>query len=121
MSGWRWEKSQSPCFKILAIDNSFILLYAVYSILKENIMMQRTQVYFEPEILELLREEARIKKATLASVIREKVEKTIKKNVKKKQMNAAEALTHLAELGERLGVNGPKDLSQRIDEFVYRT
>lgn len=85
-------------------------------------MMQRTQVYFEPDILELLREEARKKKMTLASIIREKVEKEVKKKVvKKKQMNAAEALMHLAKLGEKLGVKGPKDLSQRIDEFVYRT
>lgn len=36
-------------------------------------------------------------------------------------MNAAEALDYIAKLGERLGVKGPKDLSQRIDEFVYRT
>lgn len=83
--------------------------------------MHRTQVYFEPEILEILRAEAEYKKTTLASVIREKVEKTIKKKPKRKQMNAAQALTHLAKLGEKLGVNGPKDLSQRIDEFVYKT
>jgi len=85
-------------------------------------MMQRTQVYFEPEILELLREEARIKRTTLAGVIREKVEKTIKKKrIKRKQMNAAEFLDDIAKLGKKLGVKGPKDLSQRIDEFVYRT
>lgn len=85
-------------------------------------MMQRTQVYFEPEVLELLREEARKKNATLAGVIREKVEKGInKKKTKKKQMNAAEALDYIAKLGKKLGVKGPKDLSQRIDEFVYRT
>lgn len=85
-------------------------------------MMQRTQVYFEPDILELLRDEARSKKVTLASVIREKVEKTIKKKkAKKKQMNAAEFLDDIAKLGKKLGVKGPKDLSQRIDEFVYRT
>ena len=84
-------------------------------------MMQRTQVYFDTETLEFLREEARRKNATLASVIREKVERTIRKKARKKQMNAAEALMHLAELGEKLGVNGPKDLSRRIDEFVYRT
>ena len=85
-------------------------------------MMHRTQVYFEPEVLELLRQEAKEKKTTLASVIRAKVEKTVKKKkTKRKQMNAAEALMHLAKLGEKLGVNGPKDLSQRIDEFVYRT
>lgn len=83
-------------------------------------MMHRTQVYFEPEILEILRQEAKYKKTTLASIIREKVEKTIKKRVKKKQVSATEALMHLVRLGEKLGVNGPKDLSQRIDEFVYR-
>lgn len=84
--------------------------------------MQRTQVYFDSQTLDLLREEARSKKATLASIIREKVEKNIKKKkTKKKQVNAAEALMHLAKLGEKLDVNGPKDLSQRINEFVYRT
>ena len=83
--------------------------------------MQRTQVYFEPEILELLREEARIKRTTLAGVIREKVERTTKKKIKRRQMNAAEALDYIAKLGKRLGVKGPKDLSQKIDEFVYRT
>lgn len=82
--------------------------------------MHRTQVYFEPEILELLRLEAKEKRTTLASVIREKVGKTIKKKTKKKQMNAAEVLLGLAKLGEKLKVNGPKDLSRRIDEFVYR-
>lgn len=40
---------------------------------------------------------------------------------KKHQKNAAEALLHLAEMGEKRNVRGPKDLSQRIDEFVYRT
>ena len=83
-------------------------------------MMYRTQVYFEQEILEILREEAKDKRTTLASVIREKVEKTIKKKAKIKQVSATQALMHLAKLGERLEVNGPKDLSQRIDEFVYR-
>ncbi len=84
-------------------------------------MMHRTQVYFEPEILEMLREEAKKKNTTLASVIRAKVTKDLPKKRKIKQMNAAEALMHLAELGEKMGVKGPKDLSQRIDEFVYRT
>jgi len=93
----------------------------LYTALGKTTMMQRTQVYFDPEILELLREEARSKKITLASVIREKVEKTIKKKAKKKQMNAAEFLDDIAKLGKKLGVKGPKDLSQRIDEFVYRT
>ncbi len=84
-------------------------------------MMHRTQVYFEPEVLEILREEARRKKATLASVIRAKVVKGIKKKQVKRKMNAAEFLDDIAKLGKRLGVKGPKDLSQRIDEFVYRT
>ncbi|MBI4079493.1 MAG: hypothetical protein HY429_04335 [Candidatus Levybacteria bacterium] len=81
--------------------------------------MHRTQVYFEPEILALLREEAKKKKTTLAAVIREKVKKTLPKKIskKKKQMNAAKVLARLA----KRGFKGPKDLSQRIDEFVYRT
>ena len=88
-------------------------------------MMQRTQVYFEPEVLDVLREEARKRKTTLAGVIREKVErtlgkKTLKKKVVKKKMNAAEFLLGIAKLGKKLNVKGPKDLSQRIDEFVYR-
>lgn len=83
--------------------------------------MQRTQVYFDTETLELLKEEAKEKKITLARVIREKVEKNIKKKTKKKQMNAAEFLSHIADLGKKLGVKGPKDLSQRIDEFAYNT
>ena len=84
-------------------------------------MMQRTQVYFEPEILEALKEEARRKKTTMASVIRAKVVQGIKKKQIKRKMNAAEAMDYIAKLGKRLGVKGPKDLSQRIDEFVYRT
>lgn len=86
-------------------------------------MMHRTQVYFDLETLELLREEAKEKKTTLASVIREKVKKSVKEKSKKKakRMNAAEFLEDIEKLGKKLGVKGPKDLSQRIDEFVYRT
>lgn len=40
--------------------------------------MHRTQVYFEEEVLEALREEAKKKKTTLAAVIREKVKKEVK-------------------------------------------
>lgn len=87
--------------------------------------MHRTQVYFERETLELLRNEAREKRTTLAAIIREKVEKTLPKKAKKKKtvkrMNAAEFLNYIEKLGKKHKVKGPKDLSQRIDEFVYRT
>lgn len=126
MSGWVLGKKSSALF--YSFDLCFDLLtapyfqYMLYTALGRTIMMQRTQVYFDPETLELLRQEAEEKEITLARVIREKVEKNIKKKrARKKQMNAAEALMHLAELGEKLGVNGPRDLSQRIDELVYRT
>lgn len=81
--------------------------------------MERTQVYFEPEVLTALREEAIKQKTTLAAIIRKKVKKDLKvKRIKKK--NAAEVLMDLANLGKKLGVKGPKDLSQKVDEFVYR-
>ena len=82
-------------------------------------MMHRTQVYFEPEVLELLRQEAKEKKTTLAGVIRERVKKNIEKKPKKRK-NAAEFLRDIELLGKKMKVRGPKDLSQRIDEFVYR-
>jgi len=83
-------------------------------------MMQRTQVYFEPEVLELLKEEARSKKITLARVIREKVAKNIRRRKSVKQKSAAEVLLGLARLGEKLNVRGPKDLAKNIDKYVYR-
>lgn len=82
-------------------------------------MMHRTQVYFEPEVLEILRQEAKEKKTTLAGVIREKVKKDIKKSPKRRK-SATEFLRDIELLGKKLKVRGPKDLSQRIDEFVYR-
>lgn len=47
-------------------------------------MMYRTQVYFPREILEDLRREAFEQRKTLASVIREKVTRSMKKKVLKK-------------------------------------
>ena len=54
----------------------------LYTALERN--MHRTQVYFEEEVLEALREEAKRKKTTLAAVIREKVKKEIKIKPKKR-------------------------------------
>lgn len=96
------------------------MLYTAFLL---HIMMHRTQVYFEKEVLEALREEARAKKTTLAAVIREKVVKDRPKKTtqeSKKPMNAAEAIDHLVKLGKKYNIKGPKDLSQRIDEFVYQ-
>lgn len=98
------------------------MLYTAFLLLL--FMMHRTQVYFEKEVLETLRQEAKEKKTTLAAVIRGKVMKDTQtkqsQNIKK-QMNAAEAIGHLVKLGKKHKVKGPKDLSQRIDEFVYKT
>lgn len=85
--------------------------------------MQRTQVYFDEEILRILKEEARKQKTTLASVIRGKVEKNIKKKrklIKAKKMGTVEFLLGIAKLGEKIKVNGSSDLSQKIDEYVYK-
>jgi hypothetical protein len=84
--------------------------------------MQRTQVYFDKETLKLLKQEAKERKTTLARIIREKVEKDMKKKTKltKKKLTTAEFLLGLAELGEKLKVKAPKDLSQKIDEYIYK-
>lgn len=83
--------------------------------------MLRTQVYFEPEVLEVLKDEARRRKITLARIIREKVEKGIKKKSKsKKRLNSAQFLLGIAKLGKKLNVKAASDLSQKIDEYVYQ-
>lgn len=78
--------------------------------------MVRKQIYL-PEQLELLISlRAKQEQKPQAQVIREVLEKGLKA---KKQMTAGEALLGLAELGKKLNVKGPADLSERIDDCLY--
>lgn len=87
--------------------------------------MARTQVYFEPEVLDYLRQEAAKKNTTLAQVIRTKVianMPAIKKKTKKKVVkykNAGELLLAMAEEAKKLGASGPKDLATNPDKYLY--
>jgi len=89
--------------------------------------MARTQVYFEPEVLDYLKQEAARKNKTLAYIIRTKVEaqtpviKKIKKAKKTKKMSGADFLLKMAKEAEELGFEGPKDLASNMDKYLYGT
>jgi len=60
--------------------------------------MRRTQVYFPEETLELLKKEAKEKNTTMAAVLREKVDKEIKKPTKKEIEEAMKAVEEISKL-----------------------
>ncbi len=84
--------------------------------------MARTQVYFEPEVLDYLRQEAIRKKTTLAQIIRTKVianMPAVRKKTVRKKMTGADFLLKMAKDAERLGFKGPKDLASNVDKYLY--
>lgn len=60
---------------------------------------------------------AKQEKKPKAEVIREALEDGIKKKIK--TSNAGQALLELAELGKKLHVKAPKDLSMNLDKYLY--
>lgn len=77
--------------------------------------MIRTQVYLTEELCRDIEIVARREKKPKAKVIRDSIEKGLAK--KKPKQTAGEALLGLAELGEKLGVKGPTDLSTNHDSY----
>jgi metal-responsive CopG/Arc/MetJ family transcriptional regulator len=80
--------------------------------------MIRTQIYLPKDLYYHIDQVAKREKRAKAQVIRDTLEKGFKSQ-QKFQKNAGEALLRLAELGEKLKVKGPKDLSQNIDKYLY--
>jgi len=77
--------------------------------------MIRTQIYLPKELYQNLNLTAKKENKTKAQVIRE----ALNEGLKKKRGNAAGALLELAQLGKKLKLKGPKDLSQNIDKYLY--
>lgn len=61
---------------------------------------------------------AKTRKKSEAQVLREAVERGLTE-MKKEQGGTARALLGLAELGKKLNVKGPTDLSAKIDDYLY--
>ncbi len=80
--------------------------------------MIRTQIYFPYEQITRLRQRALEENTTVSEVLRKIVENDEPKK-KNKKLNSSEWLLSLANEAKKLGIKGPKDLSSRVDEFVY--
>lgn len=79
--------------------------------------MIRTQIYLTKELYQEVAFTAKREKKPKAAVIREALGKGLIKKRSKK--NAGSVLLEIAELGEKLKLKGPKDLSQNIDKYLY--
>ena len=80
--------------------------------------MTRTQVYFPHSQLEYLRQRAREENTSMSEVLRRIVADCGQKKPKKK-MTTSELLLSLAREAEERGIKGPKDLSSKVDEYLY--
>lgn len=81
------------------------MMYAVYS-------MIRTQLYFPEDLYLQLRAYAKRQRKSLAEIVRSFVQRGIRQE---KRGNPAEVFLKIA----RLAGTGPRDLSEKHDEYLY--
>jgi len=78
--------------------------------------MIRTQVYLPKMLYSQVSLIAKREKKAKAQVIRESLKRGLKGT---KTETVGEALLKLAELGKKLNLRGPKDLSTNHDKYLY--
>ncbi len=78
--------------------------------------MIRKQIYLTRELDQHIHVLSRKQNKPESEVIRELLETGIKKQP---SISTGEALFGLATLGEKLGMSGPADLSDRHDDYLY--
>jgi hypothetical protein len=81
--------------------------------------MIRTMVYLTEEQARDIKLKAKREQRYEAEVIRDLVSKGLDATRSIKRETTGEALLRLANLGEKLQVKAPADLSARIDEYLY--
>jgi hypothetical protein len=82
--------------------------------------MIRTQVYLTEEQAQTIKLRSKQEQKPEAQVIRELVDRGLTVHAPgAKRKSTGEALLELAELGERLGLTGPIDLSTNHDDYLY--
>ncbi|MBI2596406.1 hypothetical protein HYW46_06795 [Candidatus Daviesbacteria bacterium] len=80
--------------------------------------MIRTQVYLTQELNRDIQILAQSNNKPKAEVIREALSKGLK-IISPRKPNTKKGLLALAELGEKLKIKGPPDLSANIDKYLY--
>lgn len=73
--------------------------------------MHRTQLYLPKDLYAQLEWEARRRSISVSEVVRQKLAKRGKKG--------AETLLKLVEIGKKYKIKAPKDLSSRLDYYLY--
>jgi hypothetical protein len=81
--------------------------------------MIRTQVYLTEEQAQDIKARARRQHRREADVIRELVERGRTTSQGKTQESLGEALLRLAQVGEKLDLTGPTDLSTNHNDYLY--
>ena len=85
--------------------------------------MKRTHVYLTDKQKLMIESLAGRHRTPEAEVIRELIDAGLKVQADAQAQDAApaDALLALVQLGKRLGVRGPADLSRRHDDYLYGT
>lgn len=78
--------------------------------------MIRKQIYLTRELNQHIHVLSQKQHKPESEVIRELLETGIRKHP---SMSTGEALLGLSKLGEKLGMSGPADLSERHDDYLY--
>lgn len=73
--------------------------------------MHRTQLYLPKDLYAYLEWEARRKDISVSEVVRRKLTK--------REKRGAGTLLKLAEIGKKYKIKAPKDLSARLDHYLY--
>ncbi len=79
-------------------------------------MMIRKQIYIPKDLDQRLSVAAKQAGKSETQIIREALADKLSQ---RSTMTAGEALLGLAKLGEKLGISGPTDLSERHDDYLY--
>jgi predicted transcriptional regulator len=80
--------------------------------------MIRTQVYLTEQLAQDIKRLATSTQQPQAQVIRDALEQGLQE-LTAHTSNTAKGLLALAELGRKLNVHGPADLSARLDDYLY--
>jgi len=73
--------------------------------------MHRTQLYLPTDLYAQLEWEARRKSVSVSEIVRRRLARREKKG--------AETLLRLVEIGKKYKIKAPKDLSSRLDYYLY--
>jgi hypothetical protein len=80
--------------------------------------MLKTYLYIPEHLNEKINQTAKQQKMSKAEVIRQALESGIKR-IQSQGNSGVEVLFKLAELGKKYKLNGPKDSSARMDEYLW--